>query len=125
MAINARQEKFLLALLQEPNVTKACRMADVPRSTANRWLSTDKFQEAYKQMRRNIMDLTTTRLQYLSTKATEVLEQILDDNKVSPYAKIQACNLVLEKAYHGLEIDMQAEILERLEALENEQQENF
>ncbi len=68
-------------------------------------------------MRRDIMKQTTARLQFLALKATQELEKILDNPKASPYAKINAAQLVLDKAYKGLELEDLEERIERLEQI--------
>lgn len=70
-------------------------------------------------MRREIMKQTTARLQFLALKATQELEQILDNPKASPFAKINAAQLVLDKAYKGLELEDLEERIERLEQITN------
>lgn len=67
-------------------------------------------------MRRDIMKQTTARLQFLA-KATQELEKILDNPQASPYAKINAAQLVLDKAYKGLELEDLEERIERLEQI--------
>ena len=68
-------------------------------------------------MRREIMKQTTARLKFLVLKATQELEKILDNPKASPYAKINAAQLVLDKAYKGLELEDLEERIERLEQI--------
>ncbi|MDO4775496.1 MAG: phage replication protein [Aerococcaceae bacterium] len=114
--LTPRQEKFLLALLDTPTLKKASQQANISENTGRKWLQDDLFSEEYKRMRRELMKQTTARLQYLSLKATGELEKILDDPKASIFAKIQASQLILEKAYKGLELE---DLEERIERLEN------
>lgn len=115
--LTPRQEKFLLALLSEPTVNQACRTAGISPKTGRNYLRNEVFSEAYKKMRREIMKQTTARLQFLALKATQELEKILDNPKASPYAKINAAQLVLDKAYKGLELEDLEERIERLEQI--------
>ncbi len=115
--LTPRQEKFLLALLSEPTVNQACRTAGISPKTGRNYLHSEVFSEAYKKMRRDIMKQTTARLQFLALKATQELEKILDNPEASPYAKINAAQLVLDKAYKGLELEDLEERIERLEQI--------
>lgn len=115
--LTPRQEKFLLALLSEPTVNQACRTAGISPKTGRNYLHSEVFSEAYKKMRRDIMKQTTARLQFLALKATQELEKILDNPKASPFAKINAAQLVLDKAYKGLELEDLEERIERLEQI--------
>lgn len=115
--LTRRQEKFLIALLDAPTLKQASQQANISENTGRKWLQDDLFSEEYKRMRRELMKQTTARLQYLALKATGELEKILDDPKASIFAKIQASQLILEKAYKGLELEDLEERIERLEQL--------
>ncbi|MCW6653783.1 replication protein [Aerococcaceae bacterium NML191292] len=117
--LTPKQEKFLLALLDTPTLKQASQQANISENTGRKWLQDDLFSEEYKRMRRELMKQTTARMQYLALRATEELEKILDDSEASVFAKIQASQMIINKAYKGMELEDFADRLERLERKHN------
>lgn len=114
--LTKNQERFLLALLDSQSTGEAIKRANISKTSAYKWLNDPTFKTEYKRMRREIMKQVTGRLQLLALKATTKLEEVLDDPNATNYAVIQASQLILEKAYKGLELE---DLEERIEALEN------
>ncbi|MCW6667097.1 replication protein [Aerococcaceae bacterium NML190938] len=117
--LTPKQEKFLLALLDTPTLKKASQQANISENTGRKWLQSELFSSEYKRMRRELMKQTTARMQYLALRATEELEKILDDSEASVFAKIQASQMILTKAYKGMELEDFADRLEQLERKHN------
>ncbi|WP_449460351.1 replication protein [Streptococcus suis] len=114
-SLTAKQEKFMLALMTAPTVTEASKLAGIARSTGQKYLKDITFRRAYRQYRNDIMQQATGKLQNASIRAVEVLEEIMDDKTVSPYARQQAAQTILNMAYKANE---QIDMLEMIEELE-------
>lgn len=120
--INAKQERFAVALMSTSTITEAYTMAKITNSTAHKYLNDPGFKEYYMQLRREAMQQATNKLQQSAILAVETLENVMTDieNSTSS-ARVQAARAVLENAYRGLEVD---DIQQRIEQLENKLNEN-
>ncbi len=75
----AVRERAVLALLSEKTVTDAAKKAGVDESTLRRWLSQDTaFQAAYVEARQAAFEAGMSRVQALTGKAIETLDDLLD-----------------------------------------------
>lgn len=115
--LNIRQDRFLKALLEAPNIEKACKMAGINKTTGYKYLKDKKFLDEYRQLRRDAMQQVTARLQKASEEAVEVLREVMTDKRSSPSSKVQAAKSVLEIAYRSIGLD---EVQEELEIIKHE-----
>lgn len=113
--LKPKQEKFLMALVSEPSITKAIEKAGIAKKTAYKYLKDEAFSREYMQLRQDMAGRTTSLLLQASGRAVEVLYQVMDDEKVSPYARVQASKTVLEMAYRGFELENLQTRIEQLE----------
>lgn len=115
--LNIRQDRFLKALLEAPNIEKACKMAGINKTTGYKYLKDKKFLDEYRQLRRDAMQQVTARLQKASEEAVEVLREVMNDKAASSSSKVQAAKNVLEIAYRSIEFD---DLQEELSLIKNE-----
>jgi len=118
--LNIRQDRFLKALLEAPNIEKACEMAGINKTTGYKYLKDKKFLVEYRSLRREAMQQVTARLQKKSEEAVEVLAEIMLDKANSPNARVQAAKNTLEVAYRSIDQDDLAERIEKVEEFMNE-----
>ena len=78
----------------------------------------ESFQTALRAARRDILAHTTTRLQQMSVRALDTLENVMDDQKASSASRVSASRLAMDMMYRGAAID---DIIERLKTVEGEQ----
>ena len=116
--LTRRQEAFIASLLEHATVKKAAQAANVPESTAWRWLnSSPEFNSAYRKARRKLSDNTTRVLQMASAACAVKLARMAHDETLPPGIQYAAASRVIELANRGEEIqDLQAE-LEVLKAM--------
>ncbi len=115
----AVRERAILALLSEPTVTKAAAKSDVDESTLRRWIAADEtFKTAYAEARQATFDAGMGRIQALTAKAVDTLEELLDANQY-PNVRLGAARTVAEMAIHQHDAET---ILQKLEAIEAPQQ---
>nr|WP_249341819.1 replication protein [Streptococcus hyovaginalis] len=87
----------------------------ISRNTAYNYLNDVTFRRIYRERRNEMLKRTTTMLQSASIEAVKVLQEIMLDESVSPYARQQSAQTILSMAYKANE---QTEILEMIEELE-------
>ena len=104
--LNAKQERFAVALMTTSTITEAFNMANITNATAYKYLKDPDFSAYYMQLRREAMQQATNKLQQSAVLAVRTLENVMKDveNSTSS-ARVQAARTVLENAYRGLEID--------------------
>ena len=104
--LNAKQERFAVALMTTSTITEAFNMANITNATAYKYLKDPDFNAYYMQLRREAMQQATNKLQQSAVLAVRTLENVMKDveNSTSS-ARVQAARTVLENAYRGLEID--------------------
>jgi hypothetical protein len=113
--LTSRQEKAIIALLNEPGVRKAAIAADVPERTLYSWLKLSSFQEAYAEARREAMRQATARLQQGSVAAVNVLLMMMARDATPAALRLSAAKTILELSYRASELD---DLDQRLRALE-------
>ena len=113
--LNAKQERALLALLNEPTIAAAAVAAGVSESTLFRWLREPLFADAYRSARRASVKQAVGQLQRVSWSAASVLTQIMADPQVAPAVRLGAASKVLDLAIHAVETE---DLDARLAALE-------
>lgn len=113
--LTKRQENFLEHLLLTGNVTQASRLAGISRNTGYTYLKKEVFRRVYRVRRAEQLKETTTLLQHASIKAVKILEDIMLDETVSPYARQQAAQSILNTVYKAVDT---VEVLEMVEDLE-------
>lgn len=111
--LKPKQELFLIALVSEPTMDKAIERAGITKKTAYRYLKNKDFSAEYSRLRQEMLKRSTSMLLQASGRAVEVLYEVADNTKASPYARVQAC----KTAYKGMEIE---DLKTRIEALELE-----
>ncbi|MBN2359674.1 MAG: hypothetical protein JXR83_09480 [Deltaproteobacteria bacterium] len=114
-ALSPREQQLLAALLEQPTIQKAAKVARVPERTCYRWLAAAPFKAAYAEARRQAMQQATARLQHAAGQAVETLEEIMGDSDAPSTARVSAARATLEIAYRAVEIE---DLTERIAALE-------
>jgi hypothetical protein len=110
-----KQETVIAALLSEPTQAAAATKAGVSEATLQRWLRLPAFRAAYREARRQVVEVAVARLQQVASEAVQALERGLKCG--NPGAELRAAQLVLEHAFKGTELLDQAQRLEELERL--------
>ena len=117
----AKRDKYMMALLTSSTKTEAYKAAHISKATANRIEQEPDFIEQYTKIRRQAMEQTSDKLQGLAAKAVDTLAGVMDSEQATPTEKTRAAKIVLDGAYNAQQTQ---DILNRLDKLEQEQQEN-
>jgi hypothetical protein len=113
------REAAILALLTEKSVPLAAERCGVHESTLRRWLTEDaEFKAAYDQARQALYRAGMARVQTLTGKGVETLEELLDAKKF-PAVRLGAARTLVEIGIHQHDTET---ILRKLEDIEAAQQ---
>ena len=115
----ATRERAVLALLTERTVTDAAKKAGVDESTLRRWLADDgAFKGSYAAARQSAFEAGMSRVQALTGKAVDTLDELLD-RKDHPHVQLGAARAIAEIAIHQNDESI---ILARLDELDKARQ---
>ena len=116
----AVRDKAILALLSEKNIPKAAVKCGVGVRTLHKWLTKDEaFQEAYASARQTTFHAGISRVQALTAKAVETLEDLLDETAY-PNVRLGAARTVAELGLHQHDAETIMRKLAEIEAFQRE-----
>ena len=113
--LTLRQQKTIMALLQEPTIEKAAALASVGEASVYRWLRQDAFRKAYRVARNEAVSRAMARLQRASSGAVDILVELMACDATPASVRMGAARCVLEMAVKTLESE---DLAARIEALE-------
>jgi hypothetical protein len=111
----ANRERALSALLSSGSIADAATRCGLNEKTLRRYLADTDFQREYKAERRVAFEQNIVRLQSLHGGAVDALERNLTCEIAS--VEVRSAQIIIESNRKDFET---LDILERLEALENE-----
>jgi hypothetical protein len=104
--ITRKQQALILAMLGNGSLDAACRVANVGRATAYRWLKDDEaFKQAWTDAKREAFGQSIAILTRASTTFATVLESIAQDASAPMTARVSACRAGLEWSTRGIETE--------------------
>lgn len=110
------QTKAIAALLTEPTIEEAARVAGVGRRTLFRWLAEDAaFVAELRTAEEAAIDHAARRLVGLQDAAINVLSDVLTAPDVAPGVRVRAASLIVELSLRLREL---RSLEERVSALE-------
>jgi hypothetical protein len=112
--LTRRQDAFLADLCKAKSIADAAKAAHVSEATARRWLALPHVQDAYREMRHQLVESAMTGLQSASRAAVATLVRNLSPN-APPSVQVRAAEAILAHATQAVEI---GEVLSRLERIE-------
>ena len=114
--LERRQEQAIAALLAHPTIPAAATACGVGEATLWRWLQQPDFRAAYREARRQVVEVAIAGLQQATGEAAEALRRNLTCGQ--PGAEIRAALGILGQAIKGAEL---LDLAERVAALEEQQ----
>lgn len=102
--LRPRQQRAIIALTTQPDLTRAAAAVGVAPSTLWRWLQQPTFRQAYNEARRGVVASAVARLQQLTGKAAATLEAVMD-SRAKASSKVTAARIVLEMALRAGELE--------------------
>ncbi|MCL4211710.1 MAG: hypothetical protein HRU76_04005 [Phycisphaeraceae bacterium] len=119
-SLSPRQQKAIIALLQEPTITKAAESSGIPVRTLHFWLDQEVFSRAYRKARREAYGQAIALAQRYTPLAVQTLANMLNDHGASTSGRVSACATMLKFARASIELDDLAARVEALERAEKE-----
>jgi hypothetical protein len=113
--IDHRQERAIVALLNEQTIQKAAESVGISDRTLHRWLAEPEFAERYRRARREAFGQAIALTQRYAPLAVNTLAKVMLDAAAPINAKVQAATAILKFGREGLELD---DLSARIEALE-------
>ena len=111
----------MLALLGEKTISNAAKAAGVDESTLRRWLAEDEaFQAAYAEARQAAFQAGINRVQALTARAVDTLEDLLGEKDYSN-VRMGAARTVAELGIHQHDADTILRKLNEIETSERRQ----
>lgn len=113
---DARREEAILALLAEKSIHLAAERCGISERTLRRWLAEDEeFKAEYDAARRAIYKTGISRIQALTGKGVEALEELLDAKKF-PAVRLGAARTIVELGIHQHDTETIMRKLDEIEA---------
>jgi AcrR family transcriptional regulator len=109
------KKKVLQALLNNPTVAKAAKACGLSETTIYKYLKNPEFRAEYEEIKKQIFDETLDYIKSRAVKASEVLDDLIDNPTVSPRINMETSMYVIDKAF---EIDDRRNWQERVKELE-------
>src|SRR5437868_9071496 len=111
-----KQEKAIIALLNEPTTKDAAEAAGVSEVTLWRWLQNPEFRASYMEVRRVAVQRAIARTQAATSEAVETLREVMSDKSAKGSERIAAAKAILDYAMKGIELEDHEMRLQDLEA---------
>lgn len=114
------RDRAILALLNEPTVAKAAAQSGIGERTLRRWLAEDEgFQAAYAAARQTVFQVGINRVQALTPRAIQALEELVGERKY-PHVRLAAARTIAELAIRQHDAETIVRRLEEIEARQRE-----
>ena len=107
------RERAIAALLSAPTLAEAAKKVGLSKATLHRWTKETAFTAALRAARREVVDATIGRLQFVTTAAVTALHDALTCD--APTVRVSAARAILEFSFRSVEL---MDLEERLSALE-------
>lgn len=113
--LTPKQEQAIVALLNEPTVTRAAKSLGVNDRTLYRWMDETAFSRAYRKARREAFSQAISLTQRYAPAAIHTLAKIMSDEQAPPTSRVNAATALLRFSRESIELD---DLAARVEALE-------
>lgn len=113
--LSGKQERAIVALLNEPSVSRAAQACGINQKTIHRWLDEPVFSRAYRKARREAFAQAIAATQRYAPLAVQTLAKIMADGTLSVSARVSAATALLKFSRDSIELDDLAQRLDDLE----------
>lgn len=115
MEMNAKETEFLANLLTSSTISEAIENSNISRTKAYELLNDEVFQSELKLHRRQNLSHIATRMNKLSLRAVDVLEEVLNDKNASARTRSDTAKAVIDIS---LKLHQNDDMEERINELE-------
>lgn len=113
--LNPKQQRFLVALLEERTIEAAIKRVGISPKTAYRYMDDLEFKQELQRARRKVVDGISNRLRQLGSEAIETLRDNLTDEEATPATKNSTAKIILEFIYRSHELENVTERMDEME----------
>src|SRR5262245_50655798 len=103
--LSRKQEQAIVALLTCGSILEAATQCQVDESTVRRWLKEARFQCAYREARRQVVQHAMVQLQQATGQAVQTLQEVMQTPDAPASARVSAAKTVLEVAVKAVEVE--------------------
>lgn len=114
--LTVRQEKGIIALINETTVAGASRASGIGERTLHKWLKESNFNRCYRRARREAFSLSIAMTQRYAAVAVNNLAKIMNDPAAHNTARVSAATALLRYGRESIELDDLAARVDQLEA---------
>lgn len=114
--LNVRQELAINELLKGNSIAQSAKNVGVSEATLNRWLANTEFKVVLNERKSLIVDNCIDKINLLGNKAITVLDNMLDDEKVSSNVRLNASKSILDMI---LKFNEQRNIMDKMKEIED------
>ncbi len=115
MPKETNKEKILISLIGTTSIREAAKKSGIGEATIYRYLQDKEFLAEYRNARRQTVETAIAQMQNAASEAVERLKEL--QYCENPPVAARCAQIIFENSVKGMET---FDILERLEALENE-----
>ena len=113
--LSPRQQRALVALLEQPSKTAAAQAAGVSPRALRSYLADPEFQAEYQRLQGEQIADAAQRGRQSMTGAMDALRAVMDDESQNGQTRVQAARSILE---YSLKLHEMENVLKRLDELE-------
>ena len=114
--LTQKQERAIIALLNEPSIPRAATAAEIAERTIYRWMKSPTFMSEYRARRREAFGQAIALTQRYATLAVTTLVRVMSDDAAPHHARVSAATALLKLGRDGIELDDLAARVELLES---------
>jgi hypothetical protein len=121
--LSVRQEKGVVALINETTVAAASRASGIGERTLHKWLKDPKFAAVYRRARREAFTMSVAMTQRYSPSAVNNLAKVMNDPASQHSARVNAAIALLKFGRESIELDDLAARVDELEERQRRERE--
>ena len=103
--MDQKQDRAIAALLHSESIREAAKEAGLAEATLHRYLKDESFRDAYRAVKREIIDHAICHLQRSSGKAVKALVGVIEDKETPASARVSAAKTILEMSLKAVECE--------------------
>ena len=115
MPKETNKEKVLIALIETSSIREAAKASGIGEATIYRYLQDKEFLAEYRNARRLTVESAISKMQNAASEAVDRLKEL--QYCENPAVAARCAQIIFENSIKGMET---TDILQRLEAIENE-----
>lgn len=113
--LTPKQEQAIVALLNEPTISRAAQTLNMAERTLYRWMDDPAFSRAYRSARREAFAQAISLTQRYAPAAVHTLAKVMGDPTATHAARVSAASSILRFSRESIELD---DLAGRIDALE-------